>query len=100
MEITIHKNPDRKCRVWFLNSVVIEIKKFQRIHSHQVNLFILYRQVFEYNHSAEQATIDQQQHTPTPRVPSSPQPQLSPQIRTYVSQFSWKRIEGDENVLS
>jgi hypothetical protein len=35
-------------------------------------------------HSAEQATIEQQQNNVTPRAPSSPQPQIAPQIKTYV----------------
>jgi len=34
---------------------------------------------------AEQATIDQQQNNLTPRTPSSPQPQISPQIKNYVN---------------
>ncbi|CAF1087085.1 unnamed protein product [Adineta ricciae] len=45
---------------------------------------------------AEQATIDQQHHlqqNQAPRVPSSPQPQLSPQIRNYIEQLEIKNSE-------
>lgn len=45
-------------------------------------------ELFEKIHLAEQATIDQQQHNVvTTRAPSSPQPQISPQIKSYVNKF-------------
>ncbi len=89
MEITNNKNQDQKFQVLYLNLVVIEIKKYQHIHFHLVNLtfFFFIDLIRSKYHLAEQATIDQQQHNVTPRAPSSPQPQLSPQIKSYVTDF-------------
>ncbi|CAF1141045.1 unnamed protein product [Rotaria sordida] len=47
---------------------------------------------------AEQATIDQQQNNIINRAPSSPQPQISPQIRTYIEQLETKNSELSQKV--
>ncbi|CAF4203762.1 unnamed protein product, partial [Rotaria sp. Silwood2] len=47
---------------------------------------------------AEQATIDQQQNNLVHRAPSSPQPQISPQIRTYIEQLETRNSELSQKV--
>lgn len=90
METMNNLNHELKFQVLYLNLVVIEIKKYLHIHFHLVKFFCLFIYYFFecIFFKAEQATIDQQQNV-TPRAPSSPQPQISPQIRSYVSSLRW-----------
>ena len=90
METMNNKNHELKFPVSFSNSEGIVRKKCQRTLFPLVRIWFLSMNwwLIWINFSAEQATIDQQHHlqqqTQAPRVPSSPQPQLSPQIRNYV----------------